>query len=193
VNPRHGAILLLALLALSSGAGAAPDSPTSSVSGTVVDEAGRPVAGVLITVGPWKEGYLPACLPARARTSSDGTFHVTGFGGDRLCRVELRHPDFAPLAADLDELPGEVSGLRIVLRRGAVVTGTVVDERGAQVAGTGRLEVELADSAGNSFGRTTVGAEGRFTLAHLPAGTAELRFHRAGAVSFRRPGVRIDP
>jgi len=189
MNPRQGTILLLALLAVSSGAGAAPDStPTSSVSGTVVDEQGRPVAGVLITIGPWKEGYLPACLPARAWTSSDGTFHVTGFGGDRLCRVELRHPDFAPLAADLDELPGEVSGLRIVLRRGAAVTGTVVDERGGPV---GPVEVELAGLSGDSLGRATLGADGRFTLAHLPAGTAELRFHRAGAVSFRRLGVRI--
>ncbi|HEX3530545.1 MAG TPA: carboxypeptidase-like regulatory domain-containing protein [Thermoanaerobaculia bacterium] len=192
MKPRYRTILLLALLAVSSGALGAQDLvPTSSVSGTVVDEEGQPVAGALVAIGPWKEGYLPACLPARASTSSDGTFRATGFGGDRLCRVKILHPDFAPLAGDLDELPGAVSGVRIVLRRGAVVTGTVVDENGGPVAGAGPVEVELAGLSGDSLGRTTLGADGHFTFAHLPAGTAELRFRRAGAVPFRRPGVQI--
>jgi len=78
--------------------------------------------------------------------------------------------------------------LRIVLRPGAVVTGTLVKEGGGAALGA---TVELVGSAEESLGRAAVGAEGRFTIAHLPAELAELRIRRAGAAPFVRPGIRI--
>ncbi len=158
-------------------------TPASSLAGTVVDEAGQPVAGALIAL---------SCLrPGQAWTSAAGTFRVSGFGGD-ACRAKVHHPDFAPLVATVEGLPRAVSGVRIVLHPGAAVTGLLVDEHGEPATSHGAVEVELKRLAGaESIGRALVDASGRFRLTHLPAVPAVLLFWRAGARPFIRPGVQI--
>ncbi|HEY2739891.1 MAG TPA: carboxypeptidase-like regulatory domain-containing protein, partial [Thermoanaerobaculia bacterium] len=168
-------------------------SPASFLAGTVVDETGRPVSGALVTVaGMPRFSYAPGSEAARVWTSSAGAFRVAGLCGNADCRVEVRHPDFAPLAGILDGLPREVKDLRLVLRRGATVTGTLVDEHGEPPAGP--LDVELVRSPpddGDVLRRATVSPDGRFALAHLPAGQTVLHVRRAGAAQFHRSGVRI--
>ncbi len=167
-------------------------SPASFLAGTVVDETGRPVAGALVTVGTPRFNYVPGEETSRAWTSAAGSFRITGSCGQAACRVEVRHPDFASLAGTLDGLPREVIGLRLVLRRGATVTGMLVDEQGKPPAGS--LEVELVRAPpddGDVFRRATAGPDGRFVLSHLPAGHAALHVRRAGAAQFHRSGILI--
>ncbi len=169
----------------------------SVLTGTVVDEAGHPVAGALIRVSS-DDPFRPFCKEGRAWTSAAGTFRVTGcggFGSEETCRAVIRHPDFAPLAATVDGLPKSLSGIRIVLHPGAAATGLLVDEHGKPATVHGAVEVELVREANEAdteiLGRTAVDADGRFRLSHLPAGAARLVIWRAGARPFVRLGAQI--
>jgi len=167
-------------------------APASSLAGTVVDEAGHPVAGALIRLSSLDPAFSPFCAEGRAWTSAAGTFRVSGFGGDAVCRAVIRHPDFAPLAATVDGLPKALSGMRIVLHPGAAATGLLVDEHGKPATVHGAVEVELVhESDDEILDRTAVDADGRFRLSHLPAGAARLVIWRAGARPFVRPGAQI--
>lgn len=111
-------------------------------------------------------------------------------------RLVVGHDAFAHLVHPLgvfDE--GEHDVGRLVLEPGAWVSGRVVDAQGRPVAGAEvrgeasegaahgspmfRLP-ELGAGAGEALGPATSGADGRFRLAGLPAGTASLTARKQG-------------
>lgn len=148
----------------------APDAP-ATIHGTVVDDRGAPVAGVRVAV-EGSDGELAA--------ESDGAGRVTlppipgGWGGgDALC---LEHPEHARTRFDLPA--GAAAGrepFEVVLPRGAVLRGLVVDEKGEPIAGA-VVKAGTASKWQSLFGWQVVpdrcvltGLRGEYELRGLPA------------------------
>ena len=161
---------------------------TASVSGVVVDEAGRPVAGAEVRISS----------SFAVRTSPEGRFRVERVPTGRTFELAVVRPGFAPsLRTGFTPKPGAVPPLRITLRRGRTVSGTVKDGEGKPAAG---VEVELARSRAVSISetappdrglhQTVTGSDGRFTLPDLPAGRFDLAALGPG---FRSPLAQALP
>ncbi len=149
--------------------------PVPAVEGMAVDEAGRPVPGlgfelrdpredarVLQELGPNAE----AEAVASGRTDEEGRFLVdTPVPGAFELVVKSRG------SVLLERLPvhAPATGLRWVLRRGASVSGVVLDERGAPVHPV-TVRVWRADSDGDWEGDASGDARGRFLLSGLRPG-----------------------
>lgn len=123
----------------------------AEVSGTVVDDAGDPIAGVTVYAIDARLGY------AADTSASDGTFAIAGLP-DNPYRVLARppetvdHPDqYYPSGweycdgrpFDLGDEP--VSGLSLALPPGGHMTGQVLDPDGLPVVGA-QVQVEGVDS-----------------------------------------------
>lgn len=170
-----------------SGGGAAPAAPPPEVTfeGTVTSlEAGAPLAGARVQA-------LAYDGPVTGETDADGRFSLKG----RMLAKEV--------AASADgRVPRVVAGWEgeaavVALRPvapppaffgadpGAMpLSGTVLDETGAPVAGA---HVVGADGAGNTFGPVVTDSAGRFSgmasvaVAIAPAGMAMLAYREAPA------------
>ncbi|PYP99952.1 MAG: hypothetical protein DMF82_23390, partial [Acidobacteria bacterium] len=104
----------------------------ASISGRVVDEAGKPVAGALgRLVSRGDNTFMDRRRLARGggrvvfRTGPDGAFSATSLTPGDDQRLTVLHPDFEPrLVAGLSLPPGgNKAGLTVVLRRGLAATG----------------------------------------------------------------------
>ncbi len=98
-----------------------PDA--DEVTGQVLDEGGKPIAGVkvLVHLGP---GPVP-----EGRSRADGTFTVRGVPKGKH-RYEVLHDSYAPKWGEV-KTPGT---LEVRLSRGASLRGDVVDENGRPVS-----------------------------------------------------------
>jgi len=154
----------------------------STLSGTVVDPAGKPVAGARVFV----EAGLAAPLQ-ETNAGPDGTFHFddlgtgdTGvfafaegyaFGGQHLnIAVEDTPPPLTIRLGEADTVSGKVVGGKETAVAGALVT---------RVALLGSEKVGIPLSKLKEFGieMPASDAEGRFTVPHLPkGGTVALKF-----------------
>ncbi len=190
-------------------------SAGASVSGKVIDDSGRPLAGAEVE---------PVATPADdappvVKTDGDGRFSVGPL-------VPGRYQIWARLAAHAMSSPPEVQlradkpvELQVRLPRAVQVLGQTVDDNGAPVpsvvvnaavlsAGSQDLAVlpgslPLAADAANlpaealnrqSPVRSTASdANGRFLLADLPAGRFRLELSAPTRVPIRRSPVSIDP
>jgi protocatechuate 3,4-dioxygenase beta subunit len=214
----------------------APASPNGAMLvGRVVDENGAPIAGALVactaslTPDPRELDAAafddPARLLERARerlsqrreatSGPDGTFRVAAIAGGRTVTVSARARAFQvttrqaarPTDADVDV--GAV-----VLRRGAVVSGRVVDRANVPVAGAQvsrrnkdeprgvdgiNLNGSLWGPGGELFelmrgqGDATTDADGRFELANTQPGEFTLRARHAEHPTLRREGLTVAP
>lgn len=112
--------------------------------GRVTDEAGVPVAGASVaterfpwrSVGIWSKHYVDAEAGPSTRTAKDGTFAVRLARGDRF-DLRVSATGFGEVVRT-DCPAGE--RVEVVLRRGATLDVTTVDESGAPVPG---VRVEL--------------------------------------------------
>ncbi|MEM8885370.1 MAG: carboxypeptidase-like regulatory domain-containing protein [Planctomycetota bacterium] len=140
------------------------------VAGQVVDSAGRPLAGVAITVG---EGFLDQRRGGYHDTTSDaaGRFRVEGLSGGP-CEVFARAPGFA---SDALHVGSGNATVRVVLHRAAKVSGRMVDASGQPVAGELLLLSEPRLHPGNEFQFVEVGEDGRFEFKARPPGRFEVR------------------
>src|SRR6185369_218011 len=167
--------------------------PTSGAVGTVVDEAGRPVAGAEVTARPDRTKSVFGASLGRARSQADGRFILRRLtpGFDFLLRAT--HPGFAPAELDLPALPVQVPSaprrpLRLVLRRGRTAHGEVVDGTGQPVAGAEVALLPSLDDLGRTDPQTLLedlrqaasGPDGRFSLAGLAPGRFGLRVRAPG-------------
>ncbi|HEX6883671.1 MAG TPA: carboxypeptidase-like regulatory domain-containing protein [Planctomycetota bacterium] len=161
-------------------------APAASVTGTVLDPQGAPVAGAKVaphvdTAQRLQRLRGDADRP-EAVSKEDGTFLLTGLAEGRSA-IEAQAQGFAgsdPLEVDLRA--GETStGLVLRLRRGATVTGEVYGPDGKPVSvrvmaqAPGGLEMSMAQSDG----------EGRFRIAGLDPG--------AWTITAMLQGGSIDP
>lgn len=155
----------------------------ATLSGQVVDEAGKPVAGARVTTLPNPADQLSAVMEEReSQSGPDGRFVLPKVPAGRLHLVEAVLEGFAPAR----QLADSTAPVRLTLRRGMVAVGRVVSEEGLPVAGA---QVRLTpDGAGQVPTRpkpflATSDADGRFRLHGLSAGPFTLGAERSGFAS----------
>jgi protocatechuate 3,4-dioxygenase beta subunit len=180
----------------------------SSIAGKVTDETGRPVAGALVVATPqdeaalkgtardlmglldWQEGR--AILErARATSSPDGSFLVTSIA-PALHALRATHRDY--LEGEARMAPAG-SSVVMILRRGAAITGRVVDGEGRPITGAvlSLTRLPLAEvhrifdwskSEREPIDRDrkegTTGEDGRFRLQGIQPASHELKIKAEG-------------
>jgi protocatechuate 3,4-dioxygenase beta subunit len=194
-----------------------PLTPGASLSGRVVDEQTKPVAGAEVRLSSGGGRRLgPRFRRPRGqgegnpvRTATDGTFKMERLPSGSNMRLTVTHPDFVEGDVAGITLTGGTAktGLSVVLRRGLEMAGTVRDGQGHPVVGA-ELRLRPAPSEGRAGGRfafgsgpgpgddhfeATSGADGRFRIAGLEAGAYALEAHRDGLADAHIDVVRIDP
>ena len=177
--------------------------PALAAAGVVVDEQGRPVAGVEIkaqiqpgsrirTAAGWSSG-------GTGRTSAAGRFRISNLAAGIAHQLRLTRAGYAPLVENVPpQAPG--SELRLVLRRGRTGFGRVVDQAEQPVAGArivlarqpsgDRMMRSFDDDDSGRF-EATAGADGRFEVPDLPAGTFELTARGPGYAPITVPGLTV--
>ncbi len=154
------------------------DAPPRTISGVVLDEEGNPVAGALV-IGPYmKRRAHGTCYPGLsfdARTDDQGRFEgalprlpaVEERGGILEAVLDVGFlPEPGPTPPDAWEsleAGRSVTGLRIVLRRGAEVVGTVLDGDGRAVEGAVvEFLLPFGDGEARAFEQATTDGGGTF-------------------------------
>ncbi len=180
-----------------------PLTPGVSISGTVTDETGAPVAGAKGSLAPATQTGIRSFLRGMTGqgetafvSGANGTFRASRLrSGDNL-RLAVHHPSYeAGALAGLNLPPGTVrSGLAVILRQGMLLSGIVKDENqgavpGAEVTltqarsfGGGRGGMVL-NAAGPMAGRPETektGGDGSFTFRGLAPGDYQLQVKRSG-------------
>ncbi len=156
----------------------------AAISGRVIDDGGKPVAGARVVatnaseplpvVDPRRDGVLTA---ADGRFSiaavSAGTWRLTATAGDRAPVTSV------PLSVDGTHAR---SGVELVLAAGGVVRGTVVDATGAPVAGAQIAVVARGFVEWRPRRQAFTGADGSFAIAGLARRAVEVvAWHDSGA------------
>ncbi len=187
--------------------------PRLAASGMVVDEAGRPVAGARL-----EASYLPDRLQAVkgytvyrsggfARSAPSGRFRLAGLLAGVAYEMRIDREGFAPARLELParEAGKPVADLRIVLRAGRTLFGTVVDAGRRPVAGArvnlraaaptslqARLWVIRGDSNPDGcLPEAPTDAAGRFELKDLAAGTFDLTVRARGFAPLTVPALAV--
>ncbi|MCA8960021.1 MAG: sigma-70 family RNA polymerase sigma factor, partial [Planctomycetes bacterium] len=162
----------------------AVESSGLRVTGRVVDDHDRPIGGAEIV--------LPEPLRS-VRTDDHGEYllelaHFQRYGTyEAIVDAEGYALEVLPVAVE----PGaRIDAGTTVLRRGASVTGRVVDATGSAVSGA---EVRLFLPERTSALEATSGAGGRFTFDRIAARYVELRAFDAERESSERVRVVVEP
>lgn len=181
-----------------AGVAVPPDSPlrvtlrpASRVVGRVEDEAGRPVADARVELHPAPPP--PGTVGVERWRSDEGAEVVSGpDGGFELTEVapgaallEVRAEGYLAAEPSSLQVPpgGEVTGLRLVLARGAHAAGEVTRSDGEPIAGA-RVRIGQAE--------TTTDAAGRYRVAGVPLGVQGLLV-RHPDYRFERREVEVEP
>jgi protocatechuate 3,4-dioxygenase beta subunit len=162
--------------------------PALYVSGTVVDEHGRPIPGVVIAANA-SSARTSAAID-RIASRPDGSFELFNYpvqrpgfqSGAGKGVVHFSHPDY--IARDIDDVyaltPRERETLRIALETGYKVTGTVRDAAGKPVP---KAMIKVIRKDGTHRKATLSDANGQFVLRGVSGGLTLLT---ARAVEIRQ-------
>jgi len=165
-----------------------PAGQGSKLSGVVVDGAGMPVAGAVLTaelehgapdpaLSTGLDARAPAGLVSAPVTASDGRFLLEGLEPGRY-RVGVSGAGL--LAAELRMVPVPSDEVRIVVARQVSVTGTVTD-------GDRPVGAAIVGLRGEAIGGTLevkTDAHGGFTVPNLPEGRYQVYAYQ-GALAAR--------
>lgn len=149
-------------------------SPAASIHGRVVDEAGNAVARAKVSARAVGE----ETLASQATSGQDGGFELEGLPAGKYL-VSVDHSKFKPLRREAATAPA--SGIALVLRRGAVISGDVRSGDGSGMPGVtvwaSRVQEDLEEMHGRSDGQSPseTGEEGKFRLEGLEAGEYWIR------------------
>ncbi|HZF12331.1 MAG TPA: carboxypeptidase regulatory-like domain-containing protein [Thermoanaerobaculia bacterium] len=166
--------------------------PAAAVQGSVVDAVGRPLAGATLSAAPAASRFqfqLPFRPPIRTRSGKDGSFALRSLGSGVPYEVTASLPGFAPTRLTLaEQKPLAVrSGVRIVLQRGRIVRGRVVDGDGQGIAAAMVQLVSSSATGMDPFGaaaenlrQTTADAGGRFAVEGLAPGRIDVAVQAPG-------------
>jgi hypothetical protein len=128
------------------------------VTGTVTEPAGEPIARVDVNLlhGETRTFILPELS---ARTDPEGRFSIEGIPSLRF-GLHFRHARFRPrVEMGLEfQRPGEEREVNVTLEPGSMVSGRVVEDSGAPIAGAS----VIASNENASLVKSD--AEGRFTI-----------------------------
>lgn len=178
----------------------------STVSGSIVTDEGTPppfpVSGVRVMIETSSDKVLPTVRVVQV--DNDWSFKMQNLGGPFLFRLTglpdewvlasgtLNGQDITDEHFDVPTGGKEITGVRLVVSRKVTqITGTVLDDRRNPTPGASVLV--FADDPKwwiphSRFVRVTrPGADGRFTVTHLPPGT-----YRAVALDFIEQGQEDD-
>lgn len=189
--------------------------PGGRVVGRVVDASGVPVAGAVLlppdfmSYGPDERAGEWALVTGlcRAETTPDGRFELTSLWEGEI-QFRVRAAGFAPTTIDASAHAGETTDAGdVVLERGGVITGVLVDGEGAPLAdvevfarpedlasppGRDRAlaawQVRMASTEAEEV-HTRSDAEGRFSLADLPTSS---RYAVLAGADGREPAMLAD-
>ncbi len=168
--------------------------PLAQIEGRVLDEDGRPVAGVTVRADAPYAPYVDVEHP----TQADGRFTVRDLGPGayflRLLIPSGRRADGYPAteyypgvaereqASSLTLSPGQqISGLTVKLRRVPMTTlrGRVVDLAKDDAARPREVALDCEPGPiGGRFARTALDDEGRFRFEQVPLGRHKLQVYR---------------
>jgi protocatechuate 3,4-dioxygenase beta subunit len=183
-------------------------TPAATLAGSVVDEAGRPVAAAEIQAVPAPAGRgAPFFRFGRdLRTQSDGRgrflLHVAP---KQPAALTVAHDGFAPATLDAPavEPRGAASALVVVLKKGRAAAGRALDSAQRPVAGA-RVTLEPAAAADMPFSsrflrlggepqgfESTADASGRFAFDHLPPGRYDLAARSQGFSPLLVRGIEV--
>ena len=139
----------------------------ATLSGKVIDAAGRPVAGA--TVLPYFVWDRPAPSLLSAKTDADGRFKLDKLGVYKwpdgkavTTSFQVQHPDYPETRGEAKGLPADVV---VTLPAGCVVTGTVTDGVTGKPAAGAVITARRADEWGESC--VAADEDGRFRLVLL--------------------------
>ncbi len=159
--------------------------------GSVIDVAGKPVAGAAVTaeleMGPGVTSMPPTGLslsPAVvAVAGADGSFQLVGVDAGRY-RLRVEAPGIFTSEVRFVNVPSDA--LRLVVARKVAVRGAVVDPAGGPVAG---LSVSLGGFGATGVHAATTDATGAFAFDELPEG-----IYQAWVAAGDRaaPAVRVE-
>ncbi|HWO21263.1 MAG TPA: carboxypeptidase-like regulatory domain-containing protein [Kofleriaceae bacterium] len=159
-----------------------------AVEGVLLDDhSGEPLGGLVV------EAVGPRGVTAEATAETTGYWKLGPLVPGRW-RLAVKTPGYLPLARELDvpssREPGAVSvrDIRLELRRGALVGGTVRDERGNRLPGA-KIIVQAAGGSGPSVEGYT-DAQGEFRIRDAPTGEISVTAIRNDARGSIRTTVR---
>jgi protocatechuate 3,4-dioxygenase beta subunit len=189
-----------------------PDEPVvlrlsrqGTLSGVVVDPDGRPVTAFEVQAKSHRtrmDGAVPFGAVQRVR-DSEGRFTLAGFEPGWAC-VDAWAQGYTLTASGCVKMAqgGEVVGLVVTLERGASLSGRVVDDLGAPIAGAKvglfhnrEPEVDFLRSDPRDFPRlksTRTDADGRFLLEDLSAGTWQVEVDHPDHAVLRHNDVLVE-
>ena len=161
----------------------------ATVSGTVTDDGGQPLAGICVSANIPRNGG--ADNVGQVTTAGDGTFTIPGLPPTDL-RIQYR--DCTPTPRYLDQwyggasdpssspavlvAPGEQrTGIDAVLLSGTSVSGTVTDGVGAPVSG---INVNVNPTSSGPSGWAQTSADGTYTTGPLAPGDYRVQFSSPG-------------
>jgi protocatechuate 3,4-dioxygenase beta subunit len=179
--------------------------PAAVLSGTVVDDADRPIEGAEVrVVETGDQGWRRAGGSLYARTDRAGRFRIDGLAARSPHLAHVARQGYSPAVEDVapaperpDGRPALLAELRIVLREGRALRARAVDEAGAPVAGARAvlLPEELARRRWPGLPPGVLSAEsaadGRFELREVLPGRASLLLSAPGRAPVERQGVEI--
>lgn len=176
--------------------------PAAAAAGTVVDGAGKPLAGArvqaVLRAAPRQRTFSRSGEGERHTASGpDGRFRLSGLLAGATWEIRASRPGRAPARISLPILtPISARDLRLVLGPGRNAAGRVVDRAEKPVAGaeitllatTGEHAPANGDGTrrrgeeGIDLWKATTGPDGRFAVAGLPLGAVDLRAAKPGLV-----------
>ena len=154
---------------------------SNTLSGTVIDAAGAPVAGVSVSAQP-EDPAAPAEVVV-AVTAGDGAFALEGLSAGRY-RLRVEGPGV--LTAEVRFVEAPASAVRIAISREVAVEGRVLAPDGRPASG---VEVRLART-GQPL-ETVSDAAGRFRFIGLPEGTYRVWAYRGEQASAALAADRV--
>lgn len=149
----------------------------STISGRVIDAAGRPVVGAAVAQHTVDRGRPVPGFPS-ATTDADGRFQLdrvpvykTPDGTFWHSYVAVLHPDHPDTIADVTALPADVV---VMMPAGCIVTGAVTDRITGKSGAGALIMARRVDEFGETF--ASADAAGRFRLV-IPEGRYDFMAH----------------
>ncbi len=169
--------------------------------GVVVNESGSPVSAAAVTLHQVTSRTQRRPTTRTTSTDHEGRFSLPTLAQSEQSSVTVAHPDYVRTTQRV-EPPEGGAPVRLVLERGVVGWGHVVDEGGAPIAGAS-VKVQVARPSQNmlDYGdRAEVGppleaatdSEGRFEMRGLPAGRVDIFASSQGKAPTLVRGVTLE-
>ena len=149
--------------------------PAGMAWGRVLDQQGKPVAGVPISLGSIKQAghYLwirdALCAKFSTRTTADGRWTLGGVPVTGELNLSIDDPRFVQTSFTMTLSPDSDTPSTVTVRPGASITGKARFADGAPAARV-KIMVQGTDQY-NAWGEATTGADGNYTISSLPSST----------------------